>query len=326
MIYKTFIKKMKNKLEEEKKKHKIEDYAFWQNGYKDPEHAEEIAALNQDHAYIQSSALHGDWFQIRFRNFSHAISAEEYFGYANMFGWRYLDSAISREIHHANSTPKPIPDNPSFVMADLSKDLIVRVIPFPEEDPDENALIYRRYGDIALCTYILIGDNGYDYLTLKLPRQVASEMNLTDDYLLERALRNTSMLYPPVLYDNSADAYYCENELTFAEAESHFFPDGFFLSNIRTVNGATALFYPGVMERIAELLEDDFYVVFISEGIIHIVPASHADPAHLQCRLTDVNVNNPSTILSNIIYRYNRAGAKLQPCDKKTRQSICLVS
>ena len=325
MIYKTFITKMKNKLEEEKNMHNIEDFTFTQNGYKDPEHAEETDILNPN-SCIQSSALHGDRFQIRFHNFSHTISAEEYFRHANMFGWKYLDSAISREIRYANASHKPFEDTVSFVPANLSKDLIVRVIPIPEEGLDQDAYVYRRYGDIALCLYILIGDNGYDYLTLKLPRHVASEMNLTDDYLLKSALRNTAVLYPPVLYDNSIDAYYWENGLTFEEAESQFFPDGFFLSNIRTVNGATALFYPGVTEKIAELLEDDFYVVFISEGIIHIVPASHADPVHLQCRLTDVNVNNPDTILSNRIFRYNRASAELQPCDKKTRQSICLVS
>ena len=326
MIYETFITKMKEKLNEEKNKHNIEDYAFWPDGYADPEHTEEITLLSMNHSRVQSSVLHGDWFYIRFRNFSHAISAEKYFMYTNMFGWNYMDSVISRQIRYANASHKPFDDTTSFTMANLCEDLIARVIPIPEEGLDPDEYVYRQYGDIALCLYILVGDNGYDYLTVKLPREIASNMELTDEFLLERALLNTAALYPPVLFDNSVDAYYYENGLTFDEAEYYHFPEGFFLSNTRTVNGAAALFYPGVMEKTAEILEDDFYVVFVSDGIIHIVPEGYGDTVHLQRKLTRVNVNNPDTILSNCIFRYNRASAELQPYDKKTRQSICLVS
>lgn len=87
------------------------------------------------------------------------------------------------------------------------------------------------------------------------------------------------------------------------------------LSTTRKTNGAIAVFLPGVAEKISELLDSDFYMVFTSihEVMIHST-GSGVDPKDLKLVLQDTlrEVTPSSDYLTEKIYKYNRRTHKFE--------------
>ena len=80
---------------------------------------------------------------------------------------------------------------------------------------------------------------------------------------------------------------------------------GYRLSTTRGLNGAVALFYPGVQERLAELMGGDYLVGFTSihEAIIH--PAGLQDHENMRESIHDINEVFPrDEMLSSKVFRY----------------------
>lgn len=85
------------------------------------------------------------------------------------------------------------------------------------------------------------------------------------------------------------------------------------LTTTRQVNGAAAFFYPGVQERIAEIVGGDFYIAFTSicESRIHPV-RSGISPRDILQRLKTINKVFPETVLSNKVFLYHKEEKRLE--------------
>lgn len=80
---------------------------------------------------------------------------------------------------------------------------------------------------------------------------------------------------------------------------------GYRLTTTRTMNGAVALFYPGVQERLAQLMGGDYHVGFTSihEAILH--PVNRQSPENMRDSIHDINEVFPrDEMLSNEVFRY----------------------
>lgn len=79
------------------------------------------------------------------------------------------------------------------------------------------------------------------------------------------------------------------------------------------INGAIAMFYPGVMKRLAELFGDDYYIAFTgtSEARLHKKGTIH--PRDILMRIKQMNKTfDPSETLSNKVYLYERANQEMR--------------
>lgn len=199
--------------------------------------------------------------------------------------------------------------------------LIVRPIHYENNRYELDSCIYKRFGDIALTLYGLVADDEDDYVTMKITRTLIEEWDMGDRTLLEEALKNTCTLMPPRLFyctdlkkkHDWYDGVFMPEELV--EGESSFMINsenglegslGYRLSTTRGINGAIALFYPGVKQRLAEMIGGDFLVGFTSihEAIIH--PAVHQNAANMRESIKDINAVFPKEeMLSNQVFRYD---------------------
>lgn len=177
--------------------------------------------------------------------------------------------------------------------------------------------IYWKFGDIALVLYLLIHETSGDCMTMKLNRGMVESWGLSDQVLLTNALLNTRIKMAPRLFhgdDIRAGA---------SEKKGIFMPEdgavsiqinpwdeaecicGYRLTTTRWLNGAVALFYPGVKERLAELIGGDYFVGFTSihEAVIH--PVHHKILGEMRAAIQHINaVFDEKEMLTNRIHRY----------------------
>lgn len=205
--------------------------------------------------------------------------------------------------------------------------LIIRPINYDRNRFELENCVYWRYGDIALTLYGVISDEEEDYVTMKITRTLIEDWGVRDEVLLANALANTCTTMPPRLY-------YCtdlkrkhdRNEGIFMPGETvdesllfRIHPEnrlegslGYRLSTTRNINGAIALFYPGVQERLADLMGGDYLVGFTSihEAIIH--PAELQDHENMKESIHDINEVFPrDEMLSGKVFRYCAAQKQL---------------
>lgn len=89
------------------------------------------------------------------------------------------------------------------------------------------------------------------------------------------------------------------------------------VSNSQMVNGASVIFYPGVMDQIAEKLGGDFVVLPSSTNEVIALP-DQGDYQTLEKMVTDINENtvDPKEQLSNHVYHYDSKEKLFERTDK----------
>lgn len=126
------------------------------------------------------------------------------------------------------------------------------------------------------------------------------EMDRED--LLESALINSSLIDPPTLFELTKllaeGRDNCKNMLSSGSMSGHgsrsdhgFDPTGSLcvLSNTSCLWGAAALFYPGIMSRLHELMDGPFYILPSSVHELLLLPVSEGDPQQLAAMIREAN-------------------------------------
>jgi len=199
-----------------------------------------------------------------------------------------------------------------------SERLLVRPLNVSGLCGEREQSIFWQFGEIALVLYLLVQREGEHLVTMKLHRDMARTWNMTDETLLTNALLNTCAKLPPRLYYGTDRLpHYKRNYGVFMPGESgirigiHPREEGerlrgYCLTTIGRKNGAVAFFYPGVKERLAEILRGDYYVGFtgIHEAMIH--PAGHRALHHLKETVFRSNImSEPGERLTGRVYQYS---------------------
>lgn len=199
--------------------------------------------------------------------------------------------------------------------------LIIRPINYLFNQYELEESVYWRCGDIALTLYGIVCDEEDEFMTMKMKREITGAWNRTDAELLTQALQNTERLMPPRLYPSTAlKEHYEPGEGAFMPQECSCSLEellaklrmtsemegslGYRLTTAKTINGAVAYFYPGVKERLAELM-GDYYIGFTSihEAIIH--PVARQSPDSIRRSIRQINLAFPrEEMLTGRIYQY----------------------
>ena len=196
----------------------------------------------------------------------------------------------------------------------VKNELILRPLNYYFVKADLEDVPHIRIGDIALVLYAVMAHAGGDYFTAKMHLSQMEKWNRTEKEVLEAAMVNTCFLYPPRLYS--------VEDLLSWDSRQHddgrFMTDdgqmkikkgmrGYILTNTLEINGAVAMFYPGVARRIAECLGEDFYIAFTSihEAQVHSAGMISADVVRSSLRDTNRHCNRKEEVLTNRVYCYS---------------------
>lgn len=200
--------------------------------------------------------------------------------------------------------------------------VIIRPLNYRHNKEALERAVYRKVGDMAVVLYLLIdnqetGDHTH-LLSVKVPADVMDEWNLDKDYIMDEAAKNTMRLRPPALIGLGAGLKFGQHTPFMDDPKpkvDFYSPFAPIVSTDPDLNGAISAFYPGVLDRLLEMIGEPFYLVFTNISEFHVHPQSAETSVSTMRRvLFDVNLRNkPDEILSKEIYLYDGKELKLVP-------------
>lgn len=167
---------------------------------------------------------------------------------------------------------------------------------------DEHA-VSLTVGDIAIVYRILIGENSSMVQTALISEGLLEGYGISKDELHLIALDSAPKLFP-CFYTPIAS-------VTDATVDERVSDDIFVLTTKSMVYGASAMFYPGVLESIAEKMGGNLYVIPSSRNeCIICVDRGGLNPETLRSSLIQINGNTdlvPEDLyLSDSLYYYSK--------------------
>ena len=205
--------------------------------------------------------------------------------------------------------------------------LFIRLLNYDDNSEELKDAIYKRIGDIAQVLYMKVSERDGNVMSTKILKSIVRKWQansdlLSEDYIFEEALKNTERMSPPRIYrweQMIFDPEYEGEEFMNPGTESAISKDfiGNCLSIPEKTNGAVAIFYPGVAERFANVLNSDLYLVFTSihEVMVH--------------RTNGVNAGDLSTILQDTLKeatpKRDSLTKKIYKYKKDTHKFLCVM-
>lgn len=198
--------------------------------------------------------------------------------------------------------------------------LLVRLINYGRNTDVLRDVVYKTFGDIAFTVCAIVDENEHGITSTKILKTMVKKWGKNEDDIFNEAIENTYRISPPRFYtlekmllnDIYSGDSFMNSDDTF-QLNDHFAEN--LLSTTRQTNGAIAVFLPGVAEKISEMLNSDFYMVFTSihEVMIHSVK-SGVNPEDLKNILRDTisEATLSSDYLTEKIYKYNRKAHKFE--------------
>lgn len=199
----------------------------------------------------------------------------------------------------------------------VKKDLYVRLMNKERHKYELEDAVYSDFADIACVVYMRIAGKGGCISCVNIHQENLNEWGVDANEVLCSAFKNTSVYTPPRIFDWNKllvdPEFEGESFLDAHKGGSLKQKEGILLSTKGRKNGAVAVLLPGVVERIAELLDDDFYILFTSIHGAMIHAKGRKDPEDIEKVFrAAINETTPEeAFLSDQIYYYDRHIGKI---------------
>ena len=330
MAYKEFISELQEKLEEKKQELGYNKMVFLEDGSTstDVEELSVIRETNIKYHKTESDVLIGDYiilYQYKGKREQMCrFDCRQLYRKYEKGSWAAVWAQISSSIDSSRKFMElGIIDLIEKNEYDLLKDkLFIRPLNFNDHRYELKNHIYRRVGDMVLVLYILASDenNGktHDVLSVKVPKSSVQAWGIDEEEVWENAMSNTYIMAPPRIYLNAMDIvnppYHRGAFMALNSDITSLAPNAVpTVTTTAQINGAIAMFYPGVMKRIAELFGDDYYIAFTGTSEARLHKKGTIQPRNILMRIKQMNKTfDPSEILSNKVYLYETANQELR--------------
>ena len=235
--------------------------------------------------------------------------------YLNPYYHRYLDGVSMEDIYEdiLNTYHENLPDEDFdvSVFRDYNKAkerIVMKLINAKKNEQLLKKVPHILIYDLAIVFLCSVSDFMNEYATILIHNQHIKMWNISLEDLYEVAKDNSPRILAPRL-DNLHDvfAYITDESLPFLEALNMHI-----LTNYLKIHGATCMVYPGLLEEIAEVFEDDLIIIPSSIHETLVFPKENLPDEysieHLNDMIQEVNETQltDDEILSDHIYWYHR--------------------
>lgn len=282
-----------------------------------------IRNTNLKYFHVEDSRLLGDFAEIKIpcrcgeeKNNFLRFDINQLYDLFCKKGW----DGVEKQVYESLDYARHIESSASEIISCMDSyekirdKLIIRPLNLKNNLAQLENYVYKCIGDIALVLYAVVLDDAENNClnTVKIPKSVFEKWNIDTDNLMMSTLLNTNVFAMPRLYTNLLEI---ENT---SDSESAFMSADYsphplkpetipLVTTTRKTNGAIAMFYPGVKEKIAEMFDDSFYVAFTSihEAMIH--KKGTIEPSSIRRHVRATNRTfGPEDTLSDNVFFYNR--------------------
>lgn len=177
-----------------------------------------------------------------------------------------------------------------------------------DRDKNEKYLqkvIYRPVGNgFVIVPYFIVTEDEKGFSKIAITKDMVEVYKYDIDTLIDTAFANVIEKYTPVFGDPLTFIF--NPEVRYSKKGNPMRKDFempkqdllmYILSNTNTLHGAIALFYPGIIERIGEILDSSYYILPSSLHEVIIVPQ---------------NINESDADLKKMVYEINRETVDLE--------------
>ena len=187
------------------------------------------------------------------------------------------------------------------------KSLFVKLVNTERNESLVEQSISKEFLDLSAVVRIVLKMDKEGMASMALSKGAAEILGMTEEEIYAAALANTLRLFPPKLMDLGR---YVEmsigGKLLFGEDEV----TTYILTNQKEVDGAFYLMSQELVGAIAEMLEDDLYILPSSVNEVLLVRASEVKDGvdGLKAMVRDVNetIVAEKEILSYSVYHYDK--------------------
>ena len=174
---------------------------------------------------------------------------------------------------------------------------------------------YREYQDLAVVYRFRCSQEPVTAFGV-VTRELQKYLNLGDEELHALAAGNTRKLYPPVVktMDEVAreilygDAGEKAEETDIGQMKVTEKDSMFVITNTEKMYGASSVLYEDVLQKLADKLGSDFYLLPSSLHEMIVIPCKYGDPDSLSRMVRQINRSEVGLDeqLSNNVYRYEK--------------------
>lgn len=201
----------------------------------------------------------------------------------------------------------------------MEENLFLRLVNFEKNRNQLEDAVYVRRLDLAAVFYVLTEQGEDGIKSFRLPRALWERMGLGDaEEYFGHILENTERLFPAELKRIEDSLAECirkeggkEPEWLREERQEESGRSLFYvLTNRQKLNGAVALFYPGLLSRLEERFQGGFYLIPSSiHEMLLLAESEEAETGELNQMVREVNESHvmPEEILSDHVYYYHKS-------------------
>ncbi len=245
---------------------------------------------------------------------------ELYRSYCKGISTEALSENIAEIVREEDRTPVQIQEFLSRSW--VEENLFLRLVNFEKNLEQLKDAVYVRRLDLAAVFYVLTEQGEGGIKSFRLPRELWERMELGDaEEYFEYILENTERLFPAELKRIEDSLAECirkeggtEPEWLKKELQEESRENGrslfYVLTNRQKLNGAIALFYPGLLSRLEEKFHGGFYLIPSSiHEILLLAESEEAEAGELNQMVREVNESHviPEEILSDHVYYYHKS-------------------
>lgn len=180
---------------------------------------------------------------------------------------------------------------------------------------------HRELLDLSIVFHVLLEMDESGTSTMPIDEDVMNKWGVNPETLYQDALNNVARLFPSHLIpmtDVVAELLYGRKEfhnLLETEEKENLWDMMYVLTNEKRTFGAACILYPNMLERIGEILKEDYFVLPSSVHEIVIVPQSQSKEMNeLDEMVKEINAAEVADeeVLSDHAYFYERKTKRLE--------------
>ena len=214
----------------------------------------------------------------------------------------------------------------------IKKYLFVKPLNKKEHSLEMEDAVHEDVGDIACVLYMMLSNTNEYFTDIKIKNQHLEQWEMTKEAVMEEALKNTCQMTPPFIYTNgknkSGGSFMDNGAFCLSKSDKVM---GVQLCTNAKENGAVSVFFPGVLQRLAQLMESDLNILFTSrnESSIYSVNESNLEDIKDELHIMETDYDNGiwyEDSLSEELYYYSRIEDKLSVYMEKVKVNFTTVN
>ena len=319
MTYQEFIEQVKEKAHSELS-YELDLMEFLPEGYTsdDQKELEEIRFANKRFVGVEADCLLTDFLLLKKKDEKSGVTHIQRLAIRKMYegmkeeGFDAVFDEVRKSLEDIEKTgvQEAISRrSAAAVYDDIREQLILRPLNYKLHIHELKNCAYRKIGDFVLVLYQLLGNADFALATSKIRRDELERWGMGDrmEEVMRDALENTARLFPPSVYNktlqkevNFLTEDFTKEDIVYENSNM------ILLSTKTTTNGAVALFYPGVIEKMMGIMGGSFTAVFMNINDVMIL--SRNDPRAAPCVEQAKHSSQMGEMLSGRIYLCNEKG------------------